>query len=244
MRHKLRVLRAHVLGWIGVLRLMVAITRGKVDQVVLGDSNAAYAGSDRLPPLGIGSTRDRIWVWHLGPRLMYSISQGNLKPSVRRVLRLVGRLPRNRDVVWMFQFGEIDVRCHLAPRVQAGDQLDFVGPFLARLQDLVRDLRVPFGVYMMPVPVPTIDYDHELFPVLGTKEDRRGAHAVLRERVLKEAAALDTDPPIHVLDLTDELSDEDGWYDTDLHLDGVHFNDAGREVIQTHLARLLATLPR
>ena len=80
--------------------------------------------------------------------------------------------------------------------------------------------------------------------MLGTKEERRTAHAVLRERVLKEAAALDTEPPIHLLDLTDELSDEDGWYDTDLHIDGVHFNDAGREIIQANLAQLLATVAR
>jgi len=240
MRHRLRVLRAHTLAWIGFVRLALAISRGKVDQVWIGDSNAVFSGADRFPPLGVGTTADRRWVWHLGPRLMYSMASGGFKPGMHRAFRILGRLPHSHDVVWLFSFGEIDIRCHLAPRVKDGDPLDFIPRYVSRLQELVADLGAPFGICVVPVPTAVESLVHDSFPVVGTNEERRVAHGVVRKRVLEATDALDTTPAIIPLDLTDALSDEDGWYWTKLHSDGVHPNAAGRVVVQRELQQLLA----
>lgn len=239
MRHRLRVVRAHALAWIGVLRLAIAIARGRVDQVWVGDSHAVFSGADRFPPLGIGSTGGGHWVWHLGPRLMFSIARDGFTPGLHRAFRLLGRIPRNRDVVWLFSFGEIDIRCHLVPRIAAGDRLDFIADFIGRLQDVVDELGVPFVAYVVPVP-PAVDaFIHESFPVIGTKEERNAAHALLRRRVLEEIDSA-TGPRVIAFDCSDVLRDDDGWFSTELQTDGVHLSDAGRELTQVTLRKLLA----
>ena len=212
--------------------------RGRVDQVWVGDSHAVFGGADRFPPLGVGSTADRRWVWHLGPRLMFSIARDGFKPELHRAFRLLGRIPRTREVTWLFSFGEIDIRCHLVPRVTQGDRLDFVGPFVRRLQDVVDELRVPFVVYVVPVPVALDAFYHESFPVVGTTEERHAAHTLVRERVLEEIASA-TGPRVLALDSSDDLRGDDGWYSTEYQTDGVHLSDAGREVVQAGLRRLL-----
>lgn len=238
MRHRLRVVRAHALAWIGIARLALAIARGRVDQVWVGDSHAVFSAADRFPPLGVGSTVDRNWVWHLGPRLMFSIARDGFKPELHRTFRLLSRIPRTREVLWLFSFGEIDIRCHLVPRVAAGDRLDFIGPFVDRLQEVADDLRVPHVVYVVPVPVGIDDFDHEAFPVVGTNEERRTTHGVVRTRVQEEIASR---PRVLALDFSDEFCNSDGWYRSDFHTDGIHASDAGRAVVQSTLRQFLAT---
>lgn len=244
MKHRLRVVRAHLLAWIGLARMARAISRGQVDQVWLGESNAAFFGGDRFPALGVGSTVERRWVWHLGPRLMYSVARDDFTPALHRAARLLGRLPGNRDVVWIFSLGEIDIRCHLAPRVMAGGDVDFVAAYVDRLRGLLRDLGSPLGVVMVPVPPATQQFVHESFPVRGTNEERLATHGVLRKRLAEElAASSSATPRLVLLDATDDLSDDDGWFRAELHTDGVHPNDAGREVAQAALRRLLEHTP-
>lgn len=240
MRHRLRVARAHVLAWVGLFRLAVAIARGRVDQVWVGDSNAVFFGAEGFQPLGVGSSIDRRWVWHLGPRLMYSVARDGFKPALHRAVRRLSRLPHGRDVVWVFSFGEIDNRCHLAPRVSAGESLDFVASYVERIRALVRDAAVPFGVVMIPVPPAVEQFVHDEFPVRGTNEERLATQGLLRKRLLDEIARSSGRPEILALDVTEELSDDDGWYRSDVHTDGVHPNDAGREIAQAGLRRLLA----
>ena len=62
MRHRLRVLKARTLAWIGYVRLVVAIASGRVDEVWVGDSNAVLFGGDKFPRLIIGSSEPRRWV--------------------------------------------------------------------------------------------------------------------------------------------------------------------------------------
>jgi hypothetical protein len=219
--------------------MAIAIARGRVDQVWIGDSNAAFFGADGFPPLGVGSSTERRWVWHLGPRLMYSVARDGFKPEIHRMARRLSRLPHSGEVVWIFCFGEIDIRCHLAPRVAQGDRLEFVGAYVARLQELVTDLRVPFGVCLFPQPPATRAFYHDSFPVKGSNEERLATHGVVRKRLLEEVAAAST-PRIVPLDATDELADGDGWFRSELHFDGVHANDAGREAVQAALRRVLA----
>lgn len=241
MRHRLRVARAHILARFGLVRLAIAIARGKVDQIWVGDSNAAFFGGERLPPLGVGTTIERRWAWHLGPRLMYSVARDGFKPAMHRAVRRLGRLPHGRDVLWVFSFGEIDNRCHLAPRVAAGQDLDFVEPYVDRIRQLVADTGTPYGVIMVPVPPATELLVHESFPVRGTNEERLATHGILRKRLLDAVAAAPGSPGLIALDVCDELSDDQGWYRDDVHTDGVHPTDDGRAIAQAGLRRLLAS---
>ena len=240
MRHRLRVLRAHARAWVGLLRLAVAIARGRVDQVWVGDSHAAYFVADHFPPMVVGSTAERRWVWHLGPRLMFSIARDGFKPEMHRALRMLGRVPHSREVTWVFSFGEIDNRCHLAPRVADGLDLDFVAAYVDRIRGAVTDLGAPSGLVLFPPPPALEDFVHESFPVRGTNEERLVTHRMLRARLADEISAPASGPRLVALDLTDDLSDPQGWFDTALHFDGVHANDAGRALAQARLREVLA----
>jgi hypothetical protein len=94
---------------------------------------------------------------------------------------------------------------------------------------------------VIPVPPSTKGFDHEFFPVVGTNEERLAAHGVVRKRLLEEIDALELEPPIVALDLTDALSDPNGWFREELHQDGVHPSAEGRTVAQVELRRVLAS---
>src|SRR5689334_17256976 len=116
LRRIVRRYRARTLAWIGVSRLMAYARLGKIDEIWVGDSHAVHMNS----PTMITALRrlpDGRWVLHTGPRVMYSIAQRGLPDAVIRVLQRISRTRRAKDIVWAFSFGEIDVRCHLVPRM-------------------------------------------------------------------------------------------------------------------------------
>ena len=242
MRHRFRVLKARMLARIGFLRLVVSIARGQVDEVWVGDSNAVFSGSDRFPPLGIGSTEPRQWVWSLGPRLMFSVARDGYPPAMHRLLRVLRRVRANRNVLWVFSAGEIDLRCHLVPRLREGTELGFVKPYIDQVKSLVAEFDAPHAAVAIPVP-PAVDItDTDGFPVVGTIEERLDAHRLMRKQMLDETgpASGSTGAVIHAVDATDRLSDEHGHYRPEVTGDGVHPNDIGRAEIRAAVAELRA----
>jgi hypothetical protein len=238
MRHRLRVLRARAVARIGFMKLVVAIARGRVDEVWVGDSNAVFSGANAFPPLTIGSTEAGRWVWSLGPRLMFSVARDGYPPLMHRILRILRRIPANRNVLWIFSAGEIDLRCHLVPRLKEGAGLDFVKPYIEQVQGLVGEFGAAYAAVSVPVP-PAVDIaDTDGFPIVGTPEERLAAHRRMRERILEEAgpATGSTGAVIHAFDATDRLSDEHGHYRPDCTDDGVHPNDTGRAEIRAAVA--------
>jgi lysophospholipase L1-like esterase len=244
MRHQLRVLKARTLAWIGFVGLVLSIARGRVDEVWVGDSNAVFFGADKFPKLGVGSTEPRRWVWHLGPRLMFSVARDGYPPMMHRMLRVLRRIRANRDVLWIFSAGEIDLRCHLVPRLKAGADITYVKTYIERVQGMVRELDVPYAAVSMPVPASDGLIHNPGFPVVGTVDERSAAHRLMRERILSETgpASDSNGPVIYAFDAVDQLSDEHGHYRPDLTSDGIHPNDAGRAVIRTAMAEFRATV--
>jgi len=242
MRHRIRVLKARMLARIGFLRLVVSIARGQVDEVWVGDSNAVFSGAAGFPRLGIGSTEPRQWVWSLGPRLMFSVARDGYPPAMHRLLRVLRRVRANRNVLWIFSAGEIDLRCHLVPRLRDGSGLEFVKSYIEQVKSLVAEFDAPYAAVSVPVP-PAVDIiDTDGFPIVGTLEERLEAHRLMREQILDETghASRSTDAVIYAVDATDRLSDEHGHYRPEVTHDGVHPNDIGRAEIRAAVAKLRA----
>jgi hypothetical protein len=218
--------------------LVVSIARGRVDEVWVGDSNAVMFGSDRFPRLSIGSTKSRRWVWSLGPRLMFSVARDGYPPAMHRMLRVLRRVPANRDVLWIFSAGEIDLRCHLVPRLKDGADLGYVKSYVERVQRLVGEFDAPYAAVSIPIP-PAVDItDTDGFPIVGTLEERLDAHRLMRQRILDETgpATGSAGAVIHAFDATDGLSDGHGHYRPEVTDDGIHPNDNGRAEIYAAIA--------
>ena len=239
MRHRIRVLRARTLAWIGFVRLVYSIARGRVDEVWVGDSNAVLFGADKFPALGIGSTAPRRWVWSLGPRLMFSVARDGYPPMMHRMLRVLRRVPANRNVLWIFSAGEIDLRCHLVPHLEEGIELTFVKTYIENVRSLVGEFDADFAAVSVPVPAAK---EVEGYPVVGTFVERTDVHRLMRDQILKQTGpdVESTGAVIHAFDATQPLSDEIGSFRPDLTVDGIHLNDSGRTAIRPVVAELRA----
>lgn len=244
MRHRIRVFRARTVAWIGFAGLVVAIARGRVDEVWVGDSNAVLFGADKFPRFGIGFTEPRRWVWPLGPRLMFSVARDGYLPMMHRMLRVLRRVHGNRNVLWIFSAGEIDIRCHLVPRLKNGAELGFVKSYIEKVQGLVNEFDAAYAAISIPIP-PAVDIDDtDGFPIVGTLEERHAAHRLMRAKILKETgpATGSTGAVIYAFDATDRLSDKDGHYRPEVTSDGIHPNDAGRIEIRSAVAEFRSTV--
>jgi hypothetical protein len=240
MRHRLRVLKARTLAVVGFIGLVRALVAGQVREVWVGDSNAAFSATDALPRFGIGPAGDGRWVWHLGPRLMHSLAKEGFPPVVIRAVGWLHRVPAARRATWIFSAGEIDLRCHLVPRLRDDPELTFVGPYLQQVQGFVSAFGGDRALVAVPTPPAVDTFDHTAFPVVGTPAERLAAHRAMRAAIHAELAALPPGPRVLAIDATDGLSDESGLFRPELTIDGVHATDAGRAVIHDALESVLA----
>ena len=240
LRRAVRRVRARTLGNLIVARLLMYAYLGRVDEVWVGDSHAVHMNSPTMVT-ALRRLPDGRWVMHVGPRVMYSISREGLPAAALRVLRLMSRTPRARDIVWGFSFGEIDVRCHLVPRM--GDPeaaLSFVPAYLRHLQDAATSAGARRALVLIPPPESDVYPDQIGFPVVGSLAERVDASHALRDAMVKAAADLPSSgASISLIDITDEFSDERGAMREDLTYDGLHANDDGRAVFRAAVEQIL-----
>jgi len=240
LRRSVRRIRARLVGLIGVARMLAYAVVGRVDEIWIGDSHAVHMNS----PTMIAALRrlpDGRWVWHLGPRVMFSIAREGLPTAVLRVLRLVSRTRRARDIVWGFSFGEIDVRCHLVPRMGNPEAaLEFVPIYLERLRRAATAAGARRALVLIPPPESDVYPEQIGFPVVGSLAERIEASHALRDSMVRAAKDLPTDgASVYLIDLTDAFSDERGAMREDLTYDGLHANDEGRAVMRRHVVAIL-----
>jgi lysophospholipase L1-like esterase len=240
LRRAVRRLRARTLGNLIVARLLAYAYLGKVDEVWVGDSHAVHMNSPTMVT-ALRRLPDGRWVMHVGPRVMYSISREGLPAAALRVLRLMSRTPRARDIVWGFSFGEIDVRCHLVPRMGDPDAaLSFVPSYLKHLQEAATSAGARRAVVLIPPPESDVYPDQIGFPVVGSLAERVDASHALRDAMVKAAADLPSSgASLSLIDITDEFSDERGAMREDLTYDGLHANDDGRAVFRAAVDEVL-----
>ncbi len=240
LRRIVRRYRARTQGWLGVARLLAYAFLGKLDEVWIGDSHAVHMNSPTMVT-ALRRLPDGRWVWHLGPRVMYSIAREGLPTAVLRVLRIASRAPRADQVVWAFSFGEIDVRCHLVPRMSDPEAaLAFVPIYLQRLQRVATAAGGRRSMVLIPPPESDVYPDQIGFPVVGSLTERIDASHALRDAMVKAAANLsEPGASLSLIDLTEDFSDERGAMREDLTYDGLHANDVGRGVFRKHVEAIL-----
>ena len=238
-RHALRVARARLQARIGIVRLTWAVARGRVDEVWFGDSHAVLFATPRFPFPGLDPVAERRWVWHQGPRLMYSVARDDFLPAMYRWLWPLRLLPGSARVRWFVSFGEIDIRCHLAPRLAQGADLGFVSGYAERVTRLARHVRAREVLVVVPPPPCADTFDHDAFPVVGTPAERLAAHRAVRARLEEEVARTRDGVRLRLLDLTRALAGPDGLMRAELTDDGCHTNDAGRAVVRREVEQLV-----
>ncbi len=239
IRAFVRLRRARLRALVGIIKLVVAFRRGSVDEVWVGDSHTVLFNIDHGAPPGLLRTAERRWTWHLGPRMMYSIAKKGLPTPLLRTGRVLAKIPAAREAAWFFSFGDVDIRCHLVPRMKAGQGLGFVAEYVDRVYDVLATIGARTGTICIPPP-PTLDTDdHELFPVVGTPEQRLDVHGAVREALYAAVATERPGPKIRLLDLTKALADSTGLMQPEFTMaDGLHTNDAGRAVVRREIERL------
>lgn len=239
-RHLVRVTRAKTQFTIYSLQLFWAAWRGQLKEIWVGDSHAALTPARELgKPLR--HIEDGRWVCHLGPRLQFSIARQGLPPAVLRIFRLVGRTKHAKDVLWIYSFGEIDVRCHLVPRMHEPGTFDFVPLYLEKIREAARATGSDRALVYVPPPESDVAEEQTGFPVVGTLEERTQALHLMRDAMHKAVASMTDDgPEILLVDCIDEFSDEHGIWQWKYTYDGLHTNDEGRAVVRREIDRVLA----
>lgn len=236
MRAQLRLLRARLTGLIGMARLLLALRRGMVDEVWVGDSHSVLLNTGRFPFPGVATSAPGRWVIHLGPRVMYSIARDGFPPALHRLAGRVRRIPAARDVSWFFVFGEIDIRCHVAPRLAKGADVAFVATYVDRVRALTATIGTLSARAVVPVPPCDDVLDHDAFPIAGTPQQRLAAHRAIREALHQ---ATEATSQIGVLDMTAALITPDGFMRDEFTDDGCHTNTAGRVVVRREVEQAL-----
>lgn len=239
-RHVIRVTIARTAFLIMSTRLLRAAFRGQLKEIWVGDSHAALTPAKELgAPLR--HIEDGRWVCHLGPRLQFSIARSGLPPAVLRIFRLVGRAKHAKDVLWIYSFGEIDVRCHLVPRMDEPGAYDFVADYLERIRVAARATGSERVLVYVPPPESDVAEEQIGFPVVGTLEERTRALHLMRDAMHKATDSMSDDgPKILLVDCIDEFSDEHGVWQWRYTYDGLHTNDEGRAVVRAEINKVLA----
>lgn len=238
--HRLRLIKARRRELFGLIRLLWASRRGRLTEMWVGDSHSVTFVSANAPLPGILNAGQGRWIWHLGPRVMYSVARDGFPRWLHRAAQSIARTPTGSDVAWLFSFGEIDIRCHLGPRLTVGADLEFVSSYVAQVRGLVEDAGTSTAAVVVPVPPSEDTLNHVHFPVKGTVEERVTAHRAVRAGLL---AATGRDSPgadVRVLDATDVLADPSGLMRPALTDDRCHTNAAGRAAVRRKLDAFLA----
>lgn len=240
LRHFLRVRKAKLFFLIMATKFLWAVRRGEVREVWAGDSN-----SQLIPDTKMGAplrhVTDGVWACHLGPRLQYSIATKGLAPAFMKLLARVGRLKGARDIVWIYSFGEIDVRCKLVPKMDEPGAFDFTAQYLERMREVARVSGVDRIVILVPHPESDIALEQIGFPVVGSLEERvecmRRLHASMHASAERLAGGT---PRVILMDNTAAMSDERGVWRREFTYDGLHTSNAGRTLVRNALAELVA----
>jgi hypothetical protein len=239
-RKSVRRYRARAQGFAGAASLVVRAHLGRVTEVWVGDSHTVTMNTTRMVT-ALRRQPEGHWIVHLGPRLMFSIAGNGLPPALLRTMRLVGRSARAEDIVWAFSFGEIDVRCHLVPRM--GDPeaaLAFVPAYVQRLHDAATLAGARRALILVPPPQSDGFHEEFGFPIIGTIEERVATNLALRDALVRAVTELPgTGAAIHLVDLTEDFADERGAIVDALTYDGLHANEAGRAIFRRRVQEIL-----
>jgi hypothetical protein len=205
---------------------------GKEVTLIVGDSHAVTLGDGSLVSfqrIQRASGIENAYIIWLGPKLLSSVTRKGFPAWVRVLMSglptLIAGAARLRiDLV----FGEIDVRCHLAPRLRFGGPMaiERLGDDFVNLLHTCVETPGVLGIrYHEPVPPSDLGLQNEAFPVAGTLAERIECHQLLVGRISSAIAARFGNSP-RVLFIPNPPGSKlaDGSLSPDWTDDGCHFN--------------------
>ncbi len=131
----------------------------------IGDSHAAYTFHD-LP---------KTLVYHVGPVTMHRI--GRDQPILNEHLHI------QKDGLWIFCFGEIDVRCHVFKQSQLRPEIDVLRDLASRYEQAILKQNHPHIAILGIVP-PTRFHPSKQnpeYPMQGSDQDRLRYTTILNQ---------------------------------------------------------------
>lgn len=200
--------------------------------VLLGDSHVvALTDSNFVRILNIkfdrNNNQNRIFLslW-FRDTLAYNVSKGVYPKSAKLLAIILGGL-RFFGAKFFFNFGEIDVRCHLA---KIDKSSDFLVEYVQMCLKLVKSS--PKNVYFLTPTPPSDLYDnHPSFPRFGSLSDRIIAHRVFCKN-LEMASNFHS---CGFVNTGEELTDEFGGLEFSLTSDGCHLNQKGSKIVRADI---------
>lgn len=206
----------------------------------VGDSHAVFLNNCWPVSSRLSRIDDQRFVWHLGPRLMYSIANNGFPLDVLLVARLIHWFGGSRNVALIFVFGEIDVRVHLADtQAQSRRSLKFLSEYAEQCRLLGQKLGATHVVVTVPVPPGDSFDDAPEFPRSGTLAERINAFRELRQALEAALSATGAEPKTVLLDCTEKLANPDGSLRADLTDDGCHVNKSGALLVRGGVQAIL-----
>ena len=218
-------------AFLGILLIRLS---GREPTLIVGDSHAVILGGGNLASsrrIQRARSAGAAYIIWLGPKLLYSVAHKGF-PSWARALmsgapsRIAGAAGVRLELV----LGEIDVRCHLAPRLRcdgptAVEQLG--DAYVAFLGSCIRNPAVLEICYHEPTPPSDLGMQNEAFPRAGTLAERIECHRLLSNRI---AAGIEThfcnDSRVRFVPTPPGAKLVDGSLSPGWTDDGCHFNRA------------------
>lgn len=209
----------------------------------IGDSHSLFFNQKETPAV-LSRAANMHFVWHLGPRLMWSIGTRGFPASLRLAARLVHLVATKPGrVVPIIIAGEIDVRCHLASTSSGANRdVSFVASYVDNGRRLASSMGSESVIFVVPVP-PGADWAaHSKFPIVGSLSARLEAFSALRAALAQAVQEVVDIPRAYVLDATDILVDSGGQLDSSLTADGCHVNQEGALLVHGRLTQLVQSM--
>jgi hypothetical protein len=216
--------------------LVVAMRRrSRPTELWIGDSHAMTSNRKVTNSMFMRAPGGQL-ILRAGATLMYSIARKGFPARVTRVARFVNRFGGRGALFPVFMAGEIDVRVHLAERLD--QSFEFVVAYVEQCLGVASLLRAEKVAFAVPPPPVDVAEKDTWFPIVGTMKQRLEAHKRLRDALTD---AVEMIPNAVLLDFTAVLSaGSNGGMPVELTTDGAHTNSEAVVRIRNEIASRLA----
>jgi len=219
------------------VRLALALAVRRDVELWVGDSHAQSHNGPR-PNTRLSRATRGVYVWYLGPRLLWSVAQHGFPAGLLRFCRLLRALPRRGELTLLVLLGEIDVRAHLATHVRPDGVADlgFVRSYVGEIAGLAAAVRADETLVVVPPPPSYTGAVNPEWPVRGTFGERLALFTKLRGELASVTRTCGV-PRLKLLDLTPWIMERDGALEQTKTDDQVHLNPTGAAVVRRMLDR-------
>jgi len=193
--------------------------------LIVGDSHACYIAGCELKQFGKGI--DDFYALHLGPKLLYSISNKGVKKSIVTFLLKFSKF----DFVF-FQLGEIDIRVYSA-KPDAKHELTekVLRDYIRALMDFQNFIKAKELIILSPIPQSDAGAQDNKYPRNGSLNSRVIEHNQLCKRLLD----LSCKQNFKFIDVTKILANSSGVLLPIFTDDNTHINRIGSALVRKHL---------